>query len=107
MLCAYRFTGGRHGFGAKLTNIFSTKFEVDINDAKNKKHYSQAFKDNMAIIEPPVISEAKGNTSWTKITFSPGNDNATPRDCPLRPSSCLLVCAALFCLPVVRRFEAV
>ena len=32
-----RVTGGRNGYGAKLTNIFSTKFTVEIVDAKKKK----------------------------------------------------------------------
>ena len=29
-----RITGGRNGYGAKLTNIFSTKFEVTVVDKK-------------------------------------------------------------------------
>ena len=29
-----RTTGGRNGYGAKLANIFSTKFEVEIGDSK-------------------------------------------------------------------------
>lgn len=32
-----KVTGGRNGYGAKLTNIFSTKFIVETADAKNKK----------------------------------------------------------------------
>jgi DNA topoisomerase-2 len=31
-----RFTGGRHGYGAKLTNIFSNWFEIEICDVQNK-----------------------------------------------------------------------
>jgi len=31
-----RFTGGRHGFGAKLTNIFSKRFKIEIGDAQRK-----------------------------------------------------------------------
>jgi DNA gyrase/topoisomerase IV subunit B len=30
-------TGGRHGYGAKLTNIFSTEFAVDVLDANANK----------------------------------------------------------------------
>jgi DNA topoisomerase II len=32
-----KVTGGRNGFGAKLTNIFSKKFTVKCADSKNKK----------------------------------------------------------------------
>lgn len=32
-----RVTGGRNGFGAKLTNIFSTYFEVECADSKRNK----------------------------------------------------------------------
>ena len=34
-----KVTGGRNGFGAKLTNIFSKKFEIECADSKNKKLY--------------------------------------------------------------------
>ena len=36
-----RTTGGRNGYGAKLANIFSTKFEVEIGDSNNKKKFKQ------------------------------------------------------------------
>ena len=32
-----RFTGGRHGYGAKLANIFSTEFTVELYDQKSNK----------------------------------------------------------------------
>jgi DNA topoisomerase-2 len=48
-------TGGRNGFGAKLANIFSTKFIVETADSKNGMHYKQVWKDNMSIREEPVI----------------------------------------------------
>ena len=35
-----KVTGGRNGFGAKLTNIFSRKFTITTADTKNKKKYS-------------------------------------------------------------------
>jgi DNA topoisomerase-2 len=34
-----KVTGGRNGYGAKLTNIFSKKFTVETVDAKKKKKY--------------------------------------------------------------------
>ena len=34
-----KVTGGRNGFGAKLTNIFSTEFIVETGDAKKNKKF--------------------------------------------------------------------
>jgi len=48
-------TGGRNGFGAKLANIFSTKFEVETSDSKNKLHYKQVWRNNMLEREEPII----------------------------------------------------
>ena len=40
-------TGGRNGFGAKLANIFSTKFILETADTKTNKYYKQVFRKNM------------------------------------------------------------
>merc|ERR1719453_1767968 len=40
-------TGGRNGYGAKLTNIFSTKFELECADSESKKIYQQTWENNM------------------------------------------------------------
>ena len=42
-----RITAGTHGLGAKLTNIYSKRFEIDIGDAKNKLNYTQIFENNL------------------------------------------------------------
>ena len=34
-----KVTGGRNGFGAKLTNIFSKKFDIECADVSHKKLY--------------------------------------------------------------------
>lgn len=38
-----RLTGGRHGFGAKLTNIFSTEFTVECFDTRRGLRYVQVW----------------------------------------------------------------
>lgn len=50
-----KVTGGRNGFGAKLANIFSTKFIIETADGKQRKHYRQVFRQNMQEKEQPVI----------------------------------------------------
>ena len=43
-----KVTGGRNGFGAKLANIFSTKFIIETADARSRKKFVQTFRDNMS-----------------------------------------------------------
>ena len=66
-----RTTGGRNGYGAKLANILSTRFEVTIGDSKNEKLYHQVWKDNMSIIEKPSIKKYSKKNSFVEVTFYP------------------------------------
>ena len=54
---AKRLTGGRHGYGAKLTNVFSKEFAVEIVDAHSARGkvrtYRQAWRNNMRECGPP------------------------------------------------------
>lgn len=49
-------TGGRNGYGAKLANIFSTKFVVETCDGKRRRRYKQTFSKNMGKKGEPVIT---------------------------------------------------
>jgi DNA topoisomerase-2 len=66
-----KVTGGRNGFGAKLTNIFSKKFIIEIADSKRKKKYIQEFGNNMSKIESPKITTFDGDNDYTYIIFEP------------------------------------
>lgn len=66
-----RTTGGRNGYGAKLTNLFSTQFEVETVDSIRDLKYKQVWKKNMTDRSKPKISDAKGAKSYTKVTFRP------------------------------------
>jgi DNA gyrase/topoisomerase IV subunit B len=59
-------TGGRHGYGAKLTNIFSHQFTVKTADSTSNKVYQQTWKNNMSVCEPPTVVE-QGTTEASKI----------------------------------------
>ena len=50
-----RTVGGRHGFGAKLTNIFSREFEIETMDVSAGLHYSQRWSNNMSTRSEPEI----------------------------------------------------
>jgi len=67
-----KVTGGRNGFGAKLTNIFSKKFTITTADTKNLKKYTQVFKNNLSEICPPKIdSHSADQYDFTEVTFEP------------------------------------
>lgn len=67
-----RTTGGRNGFGAKLTNIFSKSFTVETVDSSRNKKYVQTWRDNMVVREDPKIKACgKSAKDYTKIIFTP------------------------------------
>ncbi|KAK8484332.1 hypothetical protein V6N11_047370 [Hibiscus sabdariffa] len=64
-------TGGRNGYGAKLTNIFSTEFVIETADGRRQKKYKQVFRNNMRTKTEPVITRCNEGENWTKVTFKP------------------------------------
>ena len=65
-----RVTGGRNGYGAKLANVFSSKFNIKISDGKNI--YMQTWTDNMSKVEPPdVVTSPDKICPYVSITFYP------------------------------------
>ncbi|CAA3012625.1 DNA topoisomerase 2 [Olea europaea subsp. europaea] len=64
-------TGGRNGYGAKLTNIFSTEFIIETADGRRQRKYKQVFSCNMGNKSQPLISKCKEGENWTKVTFKP------------------------------------
>ncbi|XP_057524513.1 DNA topoisomerase 2 isoform X1 [Amaranthus tricolor] len=64
-------TGGRNGYGAKLTNIFSTEFVIETADGKRQLKYKQVFQNNMSYKGDPVTQKCKSSENWTKVTFKP------------------------------------
>ena len=67
-----RTTGGRNGYGAKLTNLFSSKFTVETVDFNRKIKFYQEFYDNMSRRSNPVIEKLKTcKSGYVKISFVP------------------------------------
>ena len=67
-----RITGGKNGYGAKLTNIYSTYFKVETLYSKTNELYSQEFEKNMSVKNEPVITKKKkGEKTFTRISFIP------------------------------------
>lgn len=65
-----RTTGGRNGYGVKVTGIFSDYLIIETVDATRSLKYIQKLSENNKVIEPPKISKFSGKP-YTKITFFP------------------------------------
>uniref|UniRef100_A0A671W2V3 DNA topoisomerase 2 n=1 Tax=Sparus aurata TaxID=8175 RepID=A0A671W2V3_SPAAU len=65
-----KVTGGRNGYGAKLCNIFSTKFTVETACKVSKKTFKQTWYDNMGRAGDANIRSFDGE-EYTCITFRP------------------------------------
>jgi len=63
-----KITGGRNGFGAKLTNVFSQRFQVET--ACKGKLYKQQWLNNMSRKNKPVIKK-NGGQDFTCVEFWP------------------------------------
>lgn len=65
-----KVTGGRNGYGAKLCNIFSTKFELKTASKDEGKSFKQTWTNNMGKTTTPQVKDFHG-TEFTQVTFSP------------------------------------
>ncbi len=85
-----RFTGGRHGFGAKLTNIFSKEFEVETYDRSRGLLYRQRWTDNMSVRHEPrieTLDPAKAPAGdYTVVRFTPDLEREPAVAVPWRSS---------------------
>ena len=74
-----RLVGGRHGYGAKLVNIFSHSFAVEVQDEERGVRYRQQWRANMSERDEPTITAyadlqlatAQQRRSYTAVTFTP------------------------------------
>ncbi len=63
-----KIVGGKNGYGAKITNIFSTEFSIETQDHIRKLNYQQTFRNNMNIVEKPKITKSS-KKPYTKISW--------------------------------------
>ncbi|EDO08045.1 DNA gyrase/topoisomerase family protein [Babesia bovis T2Bo] len=66
-----RITGGRNGFGAKLTNIFSKSFSVTCADSKRHKQFAMKWESNMTRVASPAKVGSYHGKDFVKVTFIP------------------------------------
>jgi DNA topoisomerase-2 len=66
-----RFTSGRNGIGIKALNIFSKVFRVACVDPESGQKYTQEWRDNMAVVDPPKIVKTRSQKASTTISWVP------------------------------------
>ncbi|XP_053200798.1 DNA topoisomerase 2-alpha-like [Panonychus citri] len=65
-----KVTGGRNGYGAKLCNVFSTKFILETSSKADGKSFKQTWTDNMTNANEAKIKDA-ASRDFTSVTFYP------------------------------------
>jgi len=63
-----KIVGGKNGYGAKLTNIFSLIFKLETVDHVRKLKYTQEFKNNMKTRGKPKITKYS-QKPFTKVSW--------------------------------------
>lgn len=66
-----KLTGGRNGYGAKLTNIYSKEFTVETADKNTQQKYVQTWTDNMSKMGKAKITKNARKEEYTRVTFKP------------------------------------
>lgn len=65
-----RHEAGTNGYGAKMTNIFSTNMEVVVHDAVRHLKFTQTWSKNMTETTGPVIEAYAGTASSAQVTYN-------------------------------------
>jgi len=65
-----KIVGGKNGLGVKLVFIWSSYAKIETVDPVRHLLYTQVFRNNLSIIEPPTIKSYK-KKPYTSVTFTP------------------------------------
>ena len=63
-----RVVGGRNGYGAKLTNVYSTEFTLEVCDGKS--YFKLVWNNNMSNKQIPIIKQVKKDP-YVSISYKP------------------------------------
>ena len=66
-----KIVGGKNGYGAKLTNIFSKEFSVKIVNPATGTATTYAWTNNMTKMLPAKVNKLKSSIPLTTITYTP------------------------------------
>ena len=66
-----KIVGGKNGYGAKLANIFSSRFTVTVRSPKHGQHYLQTWENNMSVCKSAITKKDKSLKGFVRIEFTP------------------------------------
>ena len=66
-----KVVGGRNGYGAKLTNIYSRNFKIVTADRKNRKILKKRWFNNMRDADEVKVEGYSGPNNFTRVEFEP------------------------------------
>lgn len=66
-----KIVGGKNGYGAKLTNIFSNTFTLETLNPKSGQSYKQTWTDHMSKAGKASIKAVTGKKGFVRITYQP------------------------------------
>ena len=66
-----KIVGGKNGYGAKLTNIFSHAFTVETRSPKHGLKYAQTWRNHMLVCEKASVKKDAAKTGFVKIVYQP------------------------------------
>jgi DNA topoisomerase-2 len=64
-----KIVGGKNGYGAKLVNVFSKTFTVDVQTSGHK--YSQSWTEHMSKCAKPSVKASKSAKGFVRLTYQP------------------------------------
>ena len=62
--------GGKNGYGAKLVNVFSHEFKLEVRTPAAGQKYTQVWRDHMSVCEKPSIRKDTGK-GFVRISYTP------------------------------------
>jgi DNA topoisomerase-2 len=66
-----KIVGGKNGYGAKLVNIFSNEFRIEIRSPVDGLSYKQTWRNNMSVCEKPSVTKTSVKTGYVKVFYKP------------------------------------
>ena len=66
-----KIVGGKNGYGAKLVNVFSDQFRIEVRSPADGLTYKQTWRDHMSVCEKPSVTKTAVKTGFVKVYYKP------------------------------------
>ncbi len=66
-----KIVGGKNGYGAKCSNVFSKTFTLETRHPTSGQKYTQTWTENMSKCGKPSVKSDKSKSGFVKITYKP------------------------------------